>query len=292
MIAAGYQYRKIKDIYVSSHLAPEIAQKMSAALDEARMMDPFEGYYSFLSGDLAVVRQNRDVARAYFLDAARKKPMSGIYLQRVAMMMPGDRIQDAAALMEEGYRRAVNKERLILSWVEWLLVVGQREDAKSKLHWLLMRTPDRIVTFSPILETHRFNQKEMLEIMPRRVEPWLAYGAYQERLGNIESAAFYREQALEFIDNEAEIKPAWIKQLVDFYQRHNQPDKALETMRRGVALIPDYAPFHAWLGDYYRRVGITYRAKEEYEQAVLLDPGNESYQKRLRKLELDIEFGE
>ena len=55
--------------------------------------------------------------------------------------------------------------------------------------------------------------------------------------------------------------------------------------------LPDYAPFRIWLGDHYRQQGITYRAKEEYERAVMLEPGNDTYRKKLRKLELDIEFG-
>jgi len=66
----------------------------------------------------------------------------------------------------------------------------------------------------------------------------------------------------------------------------------LEVVRLGVAKLPDYAPFHIWLGDHYRQEGITYRAKEEYERAVMLEPGNDSYRKKLRKLELDIEFGD
>jgi Tfp pilus assembly protein PilF len=59
---------------------------------------------------------------------------------------------------------------------------------------------------------------------------------------------------------------------------------ALEVLRLGIEKNPDYAPFHIWLGDYYAKEGITYRAKEEYQQALLLEPKNESVSKKIEML--------
>ena len=55
--------------------------------------------------------------------------------------------------------------------------------------------------------------------------------------------------------------------------------------------LPEEAVFHNWLGDAYRADGILYRAREEYEQAAIIDPKNDSYRRKLKRVELDIEFG-
>ena len=143
----------------------------------------------------------------------------------------------------------------------------------------------------PILQIHRFSRQEILEVLPARVDSWIGYGDLLEKMGEIDEAEYFRSQALEFVDEEEQMRPGWFVQLISFYRRHGQHDKALTVIRRAVEMIPDYAPFHGWLGDYYQEQGILYRAREEYQQAVILEPGNDSYRSKLRKVELDIEFG-
>ena len=61
-------------------------------------------------------------------------------------------------------------------------------------------------------------------------------------------------------------------------------NEAVNTLHLGVKWLPNYALFHIYLGDYYKKQKIPYRAKEEYEQALMLEPGNE----KIRKLLLSI----
>jgi cytochrome c-type biogenesis protein CcmH/NrfG len=61
-------------------------------------------------------------------------------------------------------------------------------------------------------------------------------------------------------------------------------DDAINVLRQGIEHIPDHAQFHIYLGDYYMQQNIPYRAKEEYEQAKILEPENESILKRLKSL--------
>lgn len=71
-----------------------------------------------------------------------------------------------------------------------------------------------------------------------------------------------------------------------YYFNKNQKrlDEAVNTLQLGIQWLPDYVPFQFHLGDYYKKQNIPYRAKEEYEQALMLKPGNEKSKKRLRSL--------
>jgi tetratricopeptide (TPR) repeat protein len=143
----------------------------------------------------------------------------------------------------------------------------------------------------PILDIHQFTREEIGEILPSSVEAWIRFGDFKEKMGEIEEARFYRIGALEKIGEGEEVRPGWYAQLIGYYRRQGQDEAALEMLREGVEKCPDYAPFRVQLGDYYKKEGISYRAKEEYERALVIEPGNEGYRRRLRKLELDIEFG-
>ena len=291
VLVAGYSYSKVRGIYVTSHLAPRLVKELDAQLQRAMLFDPLEGLYPFYRGNIAVIKEGRDIAYDYFLKAASRQPMNGVYLQRVAMMLPQAQQEKAGELMGEGYKRAINKELLVYSWTEWLLAMNRRPEAFELLRDRFLLHPDQIAQMVPVMEAYQFTREELEKVLPQKVRAWIRYGDYLEKIGDIESSGYYREKALEYIPNEPELDPNWYKQLIYFYQRHRQLDKALEVVRRAVEALPEDASFHIMLGDYYRQEGITYRAREEYKRAVMLEPDNATYRRKLKKLELDIEFG-
>jgi len=288
---AGARYAGVKNYYISSHLDSGIQDKIAQALDTALVYDPFDGRYRYFRGNIAVLRDGRKQAYSYYLQAARRQPLEGVFLQRIGMMMPTEQQAEASELMSEGYRRALNKDKMVLGWAEWLLVNGQRDKAKKLLRKRLITDPSHGTQLLPILQARQFTRQDIYDILPGRVETWISYGDFLEKMGDIEESAFFRAQALEYLDEEDQPRAQWFVQLINFYRRHDQPDKALGVIRQAIEIIPDYALFHNWLGDYYRAEGILYRAREEYEQAVVLEPKNDSYRRKLKKVELDIEFG-
>ena len=291
LLIAGYSYGQVKKIYVSRYLAPDLLVEVEAALRKSMRFDPLEGRYPFERGRVEIVRQKPREAFSYSLRAARLQPMGGVYLQRLAMMLPAMNEDDALILMEEGYRRALDKDRLLGSWVEWLLITGKKEQAIGLLKERFEKDSRLLEKMMPVMAAYEFNQEEIEKVLPQSVQSWVRYGDYLEKSGDIEGAGYFRAGSLDYIDRESEIRPGWFTQLVSYYRSQKQPERAIEVVRLGIEYLPDYAPFRIWLGDHYRQQGITYRAKEEYQRAVMLDPGNKTYRRKLRKLELDIEFG-
>ncbi len=290
-LSAAYHYAKIKDIYVSSHLDSTLVAEVNNGLAQAMTLDPLEGRYPFYRGDVAALSEGREEAYRYYVKAGRKQPMAGIYLQRIGMMLPAENRDEAVSIMSEGYSRSFGKNYLLSSWVEWLFSVGKRTQAVSLIHDRLKEDARPIDQLVPILEEYQVTNRELEAILPRSPDIWIRYGAYIEKYASPEDSLYYRKRALDFIDNESEPDPYWFNQLIGYYQRRSQPEKIPDVVQQAVEVIPDHAPFHFRLGEHYQKEGITYRAVEEYEKAVILEPENESYRRRLRRLKLDIEFG-
>ena len=291
ILMASANYSKIKSYYITRHLDDSLYTEIANSLEASAQYDPFEGRYHFYRGDLAVVKEGREQAFDHYLEAARRQPMQGVYLQRLGMMMPVEMQDKASEIMAEGYHRALDKEQLLLSWAEWLLVTKQRDHAKELMTDYLASYPAESIELLPILQLHEFSRQEMLDLLPEHIDTWIRLGTVLENMGEIEESEFFRSHALELYAVEEEINPNWFTQLITFYRRHGRDDEALEIIRIAVEAVPAYARFHYWLGEHYQGQGILYRAEEEYQQAVILDPKNDVYRRKLNRVQLDMEFG-
>jgi tetratricopeptide (TPR) repeat protein len=154
----------------------------------------------------------------------------------------------------------------------------------------LQKTPSLIKKWAPLFEDFSFSREEIATALPNSVDAWIQYGVSLEKIDNIGEAEHYFNTALSFLEYEKQIKPYWFQTLIEFYRKKNQPERALLILRQATGLVPGHASFHIQLGDYYRTEGIIYRAKEEYQRALMIDPGNRTVTRRLRQMGLSDSY--
>lgn len=284
ILMAASSYKEVSDIYLNPQLPREKLNEIMETTKRAVRLDPLEGRYSYSEGNIARFQNLGPETLAGYLKAAMKDPLEGVYLQRLALILGLDSRDQASILMAEGYKRAQNKKDIILTWAEWLLLNNQRAEAVRVLKGRTSQTPSLARDMPPLLISYHFSRDEVSAVLPEKVEAWIQFGKLSEDLGNLEDALYYRSHALNFLKRKEESKPWYFSQLYWFLQKQQEQDKALDVLRRGIETHPDHAPFHLLLGDYYVKQGIVYRAKEEYEQALMLEPGNEKIRQRLEKL--------
>ncbi|RPH38877.1 MAG: tetratricopeptide repeat protein, partial [Desulfobulbaceae bacterium] len=279
---AKAKYNEIKNIYISSRLADTYLAKIKENLQMASAFDPFESLYPFTLATAQWFMQDKNKSLDLYQRASRLKPMEGAYLQRLGLMLTDG--ASSRILIEEGYARAQNKDELSINLAEWLLWKGHKEEAGRIVKERLQARPVLIGRLLPFLESYEFSREEIAGILPQSVDAWLAYGALREKMGDMEGAAFFTGNALEYLGQAEQVRPEWFQQLITFYTARGQKDRALAILRQAVEVLPDSASFHIQLGQYYQNEGILYRAKEEFERALMLEPANESAKSHLRRL--------
>ncbi len=284
ILRADNLYQQMSRIYLNPQLSEQIQQRLLTTINKAISLDPLEGRYPYYKGNLLFTFKQRDPAFANYLQAANKDPLEGVYLQRLGMFLTSTNMDKAAHLMAIGYARSLNKEKLIFTWTEWLQRMNRNAEAIAALHQGLSQFPNLAPRFFAQLAISPFSKEDIEAILPKKVALWIQYGQFKEDRGQIEEAEYYRRHALDFIDREKSVNPEYFLQLYSFYQRQKRIDEAVAVLHQGIELLPDYAPFHLYLGDYYKQKNIPYRAKEEYEQARILEPDNESILERLKAL--------
>ena len=281
---ALWKYEDVRNIYLSRQLSEKYLQEVALTVKEGARLDPLSGMYPFLLGDVEGYLKNSDKAFAYYLQAGKKNPLEGAFLQRIALSLPKDRQQYAEILMTKGAERTPRKDDLILTQADWLLRTDQRTSAIEVIRKGLVLNTRLVTAVIPLLQRFSFTREETAFVLPETVDAWIRYGAFSEKMGNIEDTRFFYDHAVDFLAGETRIEPGWFFTLHGFYSAQKEDRIALEIIRLGIEKTPDYAPFHVLLGDYYAKEGIMYRAKEEYQQALLLEPKNESVRNKIDRI--------
>lgn len=284
ILLASRQYKKTASVYLNPQLSTELQKQLLSAIDEAIKFDPFNASYHFYRGNLLFDMKEKELSLASYLYAAGQDPLEGAYLQRIALFFSSTNTDKAAKLMGIGHQRSLNKKELVFIRAEWLYRMNRKEEALQAFHEGFIAFPHLARKIFPLLTVLSFDKDEIEKILPPRPSVWIEFGKFKEELGQEEEVEYYRLRALDFIDQVKEIYPSYFMQLYTFYQKHKRYDDAIAIVRRGVERLPNHAHFHVILGDYYKQQDIPYRAKEEYEQAKILDPGNASIDKKLKSL--------
>jgi len=281
---AGRMYAEVEGVYLSRQLSQGILNDLADKVENMSSLDPLEGTYSMVLGDIQKFLGEREKALEYYLLAGLKNPLRGEFLQKIALALPENSAVPADMLMELSYKRNLKKDEMMLVFAEWLLWRGDKERAAGVLREGLANDQSIFDNAILLLDSH-FSREEIAGILPTRVNPWIKYAGFAENMGDFEQSEFFRRRALDFIENEEVIQSGWYSQLYYFYRKQKREDEAVEVLRQAVAQFPENTGFHIYLGDYYKKEGIIYRAREEYEQALIFDPGNEGVLRRLENID-------
>jgi len=272
-------------VYVTPQLSAKLFAQQHATIDRAIKYDPLEGYYSYYKGSLYSSQQVPEAANREYLAASLKNPFEGAYLQRIGLSLPPEDSDKVTKLMAEGYLRSHNKEKLVFTWVEWLLQENRTEEAAQALQQGIGQFPSLASKLPPVLLGNNFSREAIVDILPEKVSAWIQLGKFAEKMERVDDAEYFRLHALDFLEQEEKIRPWHFNQIYRFYKKQKKEDEAADILRRGIVHLPNYPAFHIYLGDYYKKKDIPYRAMEEYQQALLLEPGNRNIKRRIRKLQ-------
>lgn len=271
----------VADIYVNKQLSEKYLQKIADNMQRAVFWDPLEGAYSYKLGTVKWYLDEKDEAIQDHILAVKKNPMEGVFLQQLGLLVEEE---SGKQLIEVGYARALDKEKLVLNYAEWLLWKGRRADAITVMKDRLLHNHKDIISWMPLLNSHSFSRQELAEILPLTVGAWMEYGRYCEINDKLSDAEFFFENGAELLSEIVDPDPRWFSAIINFYRRQGEDAKSLAVLRQAVERVPDSSYFHVLLGDHYQKQGIIYRAKEEFERALILEPANARARSKLRKL--------
>jgi len=271
----------VADLYVNSNLSEKQLRKIVEKMRWATLWDPLNGSYFYRYGTAEWYLGAEDEALSQYLCAVWKNPLEGLFLQQLGLVVEGE---SGKQLIEDGYSRALDKKDMAFTYTEWLLWQGRRGEAKKVLADRLSHDKNEINDWMALLNSYSFSRQDITEVLPATAGGWIQYGRYCEENGKNVDAVYFFDHATELLSESEAPQSSWFREIIHFYSRQGLADTSLAVLRRSVEMIPDSAYFHVLLGEHYREKGISYRAREEFERALVLDPENKRARRQLRRM--------
>jgi Tfp pilus assembly protein PilF len=144
--------------------------------------------------------------------------------------------------------------------------------------------PSETRRFIATMVLYNLDNEDVYKALPRRVEPHLIFADFLHRTGYEDEARETYLNALQHVENEKTMKKSFFLVPYEYLVKRGLQDDALKIMVRATEFLPEDLAIRLKAAEAYERVGITYRAREEYEKALILDPQNRTAREKLGSL--------
>jgi tetratricopeptide (TPR) repeat protein len=251
----------------------------------ASRFDPLESRYRYSLAYAERLRANKEAAMDQYKEAVYLNPLNSEYLQRFGLLLSETKNYHAAEqLLRSGIAYDPGNPARYRTYALWLLSQGRKQDAGRIVTTAISLKPEKTRDYITLLVLYGFSDDEIANSLPKRVEPFLYFAQYLSRTGRAAMVENAYLSAFQNVKNEATVKPAFFSAIYGYYMGKGRYDDALQIMRSATAYLPNDVGLRIMTGGVYEKMGISYRAIEEYRKALMIDPKREDVRKRLDAL--------
>jgi Flp pilus assembly protein TadD/O-antigen ligase len=285
VLAGNYHYADVGGIALNDRTPVETMSEAFEGARRAAACDPLESRYRLAEADAAAFIDRPQQAERAYLRALRLQPTAPDSLQALAFFLTGQgRLDTAGRLLQAAEACHITDPELPKDHALWLFTVGRTSEGLAAMRRALQRDPGRVDDYLALMVLYGLDRDQLTQAMPCRVAPRLHFARYLEAVGDAAGAETAHRRALECLAEEENLSASFFTRPAAFYTRNGHPGEALQVLQQGVEHLPQNTSLRLRLAAAYERSGITYRAREEYRQALMLDPGNAPASAALERL--------
>jgi O-antigen ligase/tetratricopeptide (TPR) repeat protein len=278
-------FSSIKGIKLNEKISKEDLVSVRVKAYRASLFDPLEARYYYTVANTERLLSNNAVALSHYEKSVHLNPVNGEYLQRLGLTMSELKKYDTAdKLLKAGIKYDITNPAGYKRYALWLLSHGKKEDGIRIMKTAISLEPLKTREYITLMILNRLSDGEIFSSLPERVGPHLLFADYLSKTGKEDMVENTYFNALQYIKNENPINPSYFYDVYRYYMKKNRYNDALKIMRKAIEFLPDDAGIRVTTAGLYEKLGITYRAAEEYKRALLIDPKNDEAKKRLDNL--------
>lgn len=257
---------------------------------KAALYDPLESRNLIVLANAQSALMAKEDRSLDLLDRAiRVNPMNSGNLQAVANYFSNNGL---FSLAQKFYQAALKYDpansRIHGEHGYWLMAQGFLKEGVKEMQTAIALSPRLTKMYVGKMAKLDLSYDEMVVALPEMVRPFLELGEYLVKVGQKKLALRAYQRAKENLAGENVIQADWIQRLCRFYMAQGMLNDAFNTASAGIKYLPKDSDLRYIMGTIYEKMGVTYRAAEEYKLAVVLNPENLSAKKGLEKIEDQI----
>jgi tetratricopeptide (TPR) repeat protein len=291
-----FYYSNVKDFAMDTTTSPDIIQKVEKVATLASRFDPFVAEYSFITANTAWFLNDIDRSRSLFNRSVCLAPLNSRILNQFGKFLAGQGDGSRAKIaFEKSMQYDQSNAEFAFQYAAWLISTGSIDPGLTYMNKTLTLDEnyfDRVMT---VMIASGMNNADLEKAIPHLPGPAIEYASFLNSTGQTEDAVIKYMDTLDLIDtfkNQAvfdqdrhlrKVRSLYFK-IYHFFKTHNDLKNAMEVMERAEATLPMDARIKVALGDLYYQQGILYKAKDKYDHALLLEPGNRRALAMMKKI--------
>ena len=270
---------------VVENLSEKDAEKISKIGQKALKYNPLDAFIPWFAAKHAIRIPDNESALAYFKKAIRRNPVCGPLLQDMGMFMSETGRNDAAErLLRAGIKYNRISSIRYKTYAEWLLSNGHKDQGIDTMRTAISMNIKKSRSSIDLMDELGLSFEDIRNALPHRVEPNVYFAEFLSDKELPREAERTYLNAFNWLDNEEEVNSSCFFKASAYFIKQKLYDDALNILLKGIEYLPDNVKMRVALASLYERIGILYRAKEEYKHALIIDPKNRHVRKKLKKL--------
>ena len=255
-------------------------------ISQAAFWNPLNGYFPLFKADLIVKSgEEKEISEPFYQRAVTLSPSSALFHKELALYYTEKGKNDLAdALFRASVKYAPMNEQNHRAFGTWLLDQGRIDTGLQLIQRAISLAPRNTESYIILLKEKNIKDALIERTLPDLVLPHIIFAEHLEKTGSVNEANAVFEKALVFLPNEKEVKPEYFSPIYKHYQKQMKPEKAIDVLRMATAHMPDNASVRLNLAKLYEDQGISYRAVEEYQKVLMIDPYHKTAKRRLAAL--------
>ncbi len=277
-----FYFSSIKDIKLNEKISHKDIVSIREKAYRASLFDPLESQYHYAVANIERILSNNDAAINHYKKSVQLNPANGEYLQRFGLIMSELKKYDAAEkLLQAGMKYDVSNPARYKRYALWLFSLDRKDDGIKITQKAISLEPQKTREYITLMVLNRLDDGDILRTLPERIEPHLLFADYLYKTGKDSMAGEEYLNALQYIKNENSIQPSFFYAVYNYYSKKGLNEDALKIMRRAKEVLPNDAGIRVTIAGLYEKLNLTYKAIEEYKQALAIDPKNGEAKRKL-----------
>lgn len=254
-------------------------------IKKARILSPLDARLAFAEGNIDYALERTENAAGNYAVAVALNPANGEYLQMLGIAYGNmGKKESAERFMKLAVRYDPTSAWMRKNYSLWLFSNGNKELALKEMKEAIALDPSNTRKYIASLVLSKVTPDEMRDTIREIPPALLLYGRYREEMEDTEGALESYLDALTVMKREGDIKTEVYHRIAGLYEKKGLLGQAMAYYEEGVKNSPSDYGLRFRLAKLYDRLDIPYRAKEEYEKVLILNPLNEYAQRRLKDL--------
>ncbi|MCD6584134.1 MAG: O-antigen ligase family protein [Desulfobacteraceae bacterium] len=271
-LIANYFFSDYQNIHLTPDMSEDELYRISRAAQRAAAYDSLNPKYHQAAAQTAAMMGKDTIAFNNYTKSIRRGPTNSRHLHDAGYFVYQ---QGNTELAERIFRNSIQCDKKnMAAYIKYAAMLFEEKQMKKGLEVLksaMSINTDATGKCLSLMVLFKINEDQMVLALPDRVEPHLELGNFFDSLGNKQKTETSYLKALEYLPNETQIKKSYFIHVYTFYRALQSYKKALFIIQQAIEYFPDDDHLHRIAGDLYKKIGIDYRADEEYRKARILE---------------------